>query len=181
MKLFWLALLIFYTWQQPDEKPIVSITEAGLKFTIPTKEWKPNPREVLGNIVLYNLKREPITDSLNRGIIANISILVEDIRPGTTVTAFSKMKRKEVDFGVDRIVTKDQGILAYPLSLGFEGHYVDQSKNEHKILVVHAVNGKKGIQMICDATPSVWPKVKDEFYAAVGSLTKTMKNNSRKL
>ena len=173
MKIRLTLLFCFFLETVFSQTLVQKLPEAGLQFILPDNQWSAKKREkVNGNMILYNYKREPITDSLNRGIIANISVLIEDIENPMKVSTYSIEKRKEVAFAVSKILTWKKGDLMLQQSIGYEGSYVDQNKNLHRIVVVHAVWGKKGVQFICDATDSIWPMVKAEFLNAAKSLNK---------
>jgi hypothetical protein len=174
MKILCGLLILLFCVQNDPENSTRKLPEAGLEFQLPGKEWDKEKRELVGSVVLYNFKRQPITDSLNQGIIANISILIEDAEPGLNAATYSLMKRSKVPFKIDKTFTWNSGLLNYRTSVGYLGSYSDKAGLLHRIVVVHALRGRKGIQMICDATDSVWPAVQPEFMAAVKSLAKIL-------
>lgn len=131
-------------------------------------------------MVVYSYKRKPITDSLNRGIVANVSVLIENVEKGLDVISWSSDRRKQVPFQVTKVLTKKKGNLSAYQAIGYEGSYVDSKKISHRILMVYAIQQKKGVQMICDATDSVWPMVEPEFRSAIKSLQSVPGNKNGK-
>jgi hypothetical protein len=57
---------------------------------------------------------------------------------------------------------------------------VDSKKIRHRILIVYAIHQSKGVQLICDATDSVWPQVAPEFRSGIKSLQPLPKIKSGK-
>ena len=131
-------------------------------------------------MVVYSYKRKPITDSLNRGIVANVSVLIENVEKGLNVISWSAARRQQVPFQVTKVLTKDKGNLSAYHAIGYEGSYVDSKKINHRIFIVYAIHQNKGVQMICDATESVWPMVAPEFRSAIKSLQSRPKIKSGK-
>ena len=179
MKLFGPFLLLFlYQFSVPKPIPIV-VKEAGMQFSLPDSLWEPGTRTEPGSMTLYSYKRKPITDSLNRGIVANVSILIEHVEKGLDVISWSSDRRKQVPFKVTKVLSKEKGYLSARHAIGYEGSYVDSKKINHRIFIVYAIHQNKGLQMICDATESVWTQVEPEFLSGIKSL-QAIPSKSRK-
>lgn len=181
MKLFapLLLLLFLQASLRSSSGPIV-LKEAGMQFSLPDSSWQPGKREESGSMILYSFKRKPITDSLNRGIVANVSVLIENVEKGLDVISWSTERRQQVPFTVTKVLTKEKGNLSAYQAIGYEGSYVDSKKIIHRILIVYAIHQNKGVQMICDTTDSVWPMVVPEFLTGIKSLKSVPKNKSGK-
>ena len=162
-------LLLFIQANLKSSAPNI-LKEAGMQFSLADSSWQPGTRQESGSMIVYSYKRKPITDSLNRGIVANVSVLIENIEKGLDVISWSSERRKQVPFQVTKVLTKKKGNLSAYQAIGYEGLYVDSKKISHRILMVYAIHQSKGVQMICDATDSVWPKVEPEFRSAIKSL-----------
>ena len=168
---FLVPLLLLFFIQANLKTPAPNILkEAGMQFSLPDSVWQPGNRQESGSMIVYSYKRKPITDSLNRGIVANVSVLIENVEKGLNVNSWSAARRQEVPFKVTKVLTKKKGNLSAYQAVGYEGSYVDSKKINHRILIVYAIQQNKGVQMICDATDSVWPMVEPEFRSAIKSL-----------
>jgi len=149
------------------------LPEAHLQFTLPSEEWDKDNRQLVGDVILYTYKRKPITDSLNRGIVANISVLIEGVEPGLKSADYAKSRRDQVKYKIQRKLTDRKKDFILGSAAGFEGSYKDQAGNTHHILVLYSVLEKKGVQFICDATESIWPQISPEFRKTLRSLVKS--------
>ena len=178
---FLVPLLLLFFIQANLKTPALNILkEAGMQFSLPDSVWQPGNRQESGSMIVYSYKRKPITDSLNRGIIANVSVLIETVDKGMNVNTWSSERRKQVPFKVTKVLTKEKGNLSAYQAIGYEGLYEDSKKINHRILMVYAIHQNKGVQLICDATDSVWPQVKPEFLSAIKSFQSVSGNKPRK-
>lgn len=170
MKFLVPLFLLFYIQASFKRSAPVHLKEAGMQFSLPDSVWQPGNRQESGSMIVYSFKRKAITDSLNRGIVANVSVLVENVEKELDVISWSSARRAQVPFQVTKVLTRKKGNLSAFQAIGYEGLYVDSKKISHRILIVYAIHQNKGVQMICDATESIWPIVEPEFRSAIKSL-----------
>ena len=113
-------------------------------------------------VLLY--KREPIIDTENREIIPAISIIYELLEDTTDIINYSSQYRlkysKMMNYENSFIYTGGQ--LKYKNAIGFLFNY--HEKIEHKVHWVFMLDGLSGIQILSDATKSVYPIVESDFY-----------------
>jgi hypothetical protein len=150
---------------------LVLLPEAGLQLELPSPEWAKPDQKTVGDMIIYSGKRAPITDSLNRGIVANVSILIEKVEPGLRAKAYSASRRAQVPFDIQKTLNAKTGRLKMLNAIAHFGSYKDASGLLHRICVVYAIHRGKGIQLILDGTDSVWPSLKPEFLAIAQSLS----------
>jgi hypothetical protein len=55
--------------------------------------------------------------------------------------------------------------------MGYFSTYQDSNGLEHKIIVLHLINGTSGVQIISDGTSSVYDLMKDEYKKIVASIS----------
>ena len=145
--------------------------EAKVKMDLPNDSWSLADKRS-GSMTAYIFKRQPIEDSSGRQIIPNIAVLIEDVDKKTDAITYSASKRIKTPFEVSDVFTHEKGTLMFKNAIGYKGKYVDQGGLEHTVYVVHAINEKKGLQIICDVTTNILDKVEPEFLAALKSIRK---------
>jgi hypothetical protein len=151
----------------------VVLPETGLQLTLPAPQWEKPEKKNAGTMILYSAKRVPVTDSLNRGIVAHLSILIEKVEPGLKAKPYSASRRAQVPFTLQKTWSPGKGKKSFPNCIAHLGSYKDATGLLHRICVVYAVHQGKGIQIILDGTDSVWPTLKPEFLAIAESLSRT--------
>ena len=148
---------------QQDSIPVI-IKEWKLAFVLPSEAWKlsehgEHPEK---GFSYYIYKRTPIEDKAGRRVIPNVGVIFERLPEEMDVITYSVIKRIATPFKVDSVFCWESGPISIKNAVGYIGSYEDKGI-EHTILVAHIVNDKIGIQVIMDATQSVYPKVEGEF------------------
>ena len=147
----------------------VTVPEIYWSFDLPTA-YNQVPVADLGNgVSMYRFKREPIVDASGLAVHPNIGFVIEDVPAGTDPVLFSASKRR---FKVLEVYSPTSGIFSIN-AIGYLAEYeetIDGKSYLHHIYVLHAVQGAKGIEVILDATQSVFAEVQDEFLSVLKSL-----------
>lgn len=153
------------------------INETKLAIEMPNEDWKLADTQTNGDKKVYYFKRTPITDSQNRQVIPNISIIVES-NQGMDVVTYSAMKRIEMPFEVLEVFIPANINMEYENAIGYKGVY-DDKFGAHKIYVIFLNNKKKGLRIICDVTEELFDQVEPEFLDALTSINEMKKNKKR--
>lgn len=148
------------------------LKEAKVKIDLPNDSWFLADKQENKGMTIYFFKRHPIEDDEGRKIIPNISVIIEDVDKGLDAVAYSAMKRSRVNFEVLEVFTHTNGQIEFQNAVGYKGKYVDTGGLAHTIYVVHGINGKKGLQFICDVTTNILDQVDNEFMATLKSIRK---------
>ncbi len=145
------------------------IEEAQIQLILPNDNWQLISKDDKNNLQVYYYKRNPILDSANRKVIANISVVVEDVPSDTDVVSFSVVKRGSAPFEVLDMFNYENGPLQIKNAIGWKGRYRDKV-GEHTVYVIHAINNQKGLQIICDVTSELFEMIDAEFKATLKSI-----------
>jgi hypothetical protein len=117
----------------------------------------------LGGYAVY--KREPIPDSTGLAVVANLAIIYQKVEDSTDLILYSIHMRQQVQFDVTRILGADSHAFSFANAVGYEGTYRDHDVPDivHRVLVGHMVHGRVGLQVMGDATESVFLKVEGDM------------------
>ncbi|MDP4218706.1 MAG: hypothetical protein Q8927_21125, partial [Bacteroidota bacterium] len=110
-------------------------------------------------------------DSLNRSIIPNIGVIIENVADKMDVVTYSAKKRGSASFDVTAMFIAGDGKINFVNAVGYKGTYTDAF--EHIVYVVHAINNKKGIQIILDTTTGTFDQIEPEFFEVLRSIRKS--------
>jgi len=146
------------------------IKEAKIKIDLPNDSWALANRSENKGMTIYSYKRKPVDDSEGRHIIPNMAVIIEDVDRKMDAVTYSALKRSQVHFDVSEVFTHDKGPIQFVNAIGYKGTYTDSGGLEHTVFVIHAINERKGIQFICDATTDVLEKVEGEFFLTLKSI-----------
>ena len=165
-------ILITVTAILPASDLTQDIKEAKIKIDLPNDSWALANRSENKGMIIYSYKRKPVDDSEGRHIIPNMAVIIEDVEKKVDAVKYSALKRSQVKFDVSEVFTHGKGPIKFVNAIGYKGTYTDSGGLEHTVYVIHAINERKGIQFICDATTGVLEKVEAEFLATLKSIRK---------
>jgi hypothetical protein len=148
------------------------LKEAKIKIDLPNDSWFLADKQENNGMTVYYFKRQPIEDNEERKIIPNISVIIEDVDKDLDAVTYSALKRSRVNFEVLEVFTHESGQIKFQNAIGYKGKYVDKGGLDHTIYIVHGINGKKGLQFICDVTTNILDKVENEFLVTLKSIRK---------
>ena len=172
MKLLTFILLTISTRGARKSELSHELREAKIKIDLPNESWFLADRQENRGMTIYYFKREPIEDSEGRQIIPNMSVIVEGVSKDLDAVTYSLLKRSKANFEVLEVYTPDGGQIEFKNAVGYKGKYTDQGGLDHTIYVVHGINGKKGLQFICDVTTNILDQVESEFLVTLKSIRK---------
>ncbi|MFY0673107.1 MAG: hypothetical protein JXQ87_06865 [Bacteroidia bacterium] len=158
------ALLVFSSGIQQ------SIEVANLKFEMDEEHWKLAFNNKTDNFTTVIYKRNPVLDDNGVKVIPSFSFIVEPVVLGSNVITYSAYKRSQVPFEVTKVISSESGELTLKNAVGYFGEYKDRTGNLHKVYVVHAICGDKGVQVLGDITKSVESKLDAEILKMLKSI-----------
>lgn len=170
-----LALLIsihFSASANNSHDSSVAFERAHVFLNIPEPRWAAQPPISRNGMMVYLFKREAVMDGQHRKVIPNIGVIIEDVSPGEDIVNYTIRKREGNRFEVAEVFTHREGKINFINAIGYKCTYKDKASIDHTVFVVHAINNKKGIQIILDTTTSTFPALEDEFLAILKSLRK---------
>lgn len=167
-----LLSLLHVIFAQNEKVSTILIKEAGIYIDLPNPAWKNTSRDENNGRIVYWFKREPITDGQDKQIIPNIGIIIEDIDDKTDVITYSIGKRGQTPFDVVGTFIHGDGEINFRNAVGYKGIYKDKASLSHTVFVIHAINRKKGIQIILDTTKDTFSKMEKEFLFVLRSIRK---------
>lgn len=157
----------------------VALGGAVLHFRLPSSAWSAAPLEKNAHAVALGFQRAPIEDTEGRQVIPAITIVVEKLAESPDIVAYTMAKRMAVPFHVDSLfIWENEPRLKLKNAMCYEGNisYPDSANPSdpplvHRLVILHGVEGKFGIQVIEDSTDSVYATVRPEFRALLWSLS----------
>lgn len=172
MKKIIFTLLLANTWTLgiAQDTLIQKIKEADILIKLPNNQWLLDQKIDRNGFTAYIFNRTVIIDSLGKNISPSISIVIESIDKNIDLVNFSVIKRTKRPFEVEKVFNYETGLINYKNAVGYQGNYFD-GDDKHTIYVVHAIKNGKGIQIICDATTSVFSQINDEFLLTLKSIS----------
>ncbi|MDP4149349.1 MAG: hypothetical protein Q8938_08565 [Bacteroidota bacterium] len=148
-----------------------TFAEAKITIDLPNNAWHFTGKQEKNNLVVYVFKRDEVRDSLNRSIIPNIGVIIENVADKMDVVTYSAKKRGSASFDVTAMFIAGDGKINFVNAVGYKGTYTDAF--EHIVYVVHAINNKKGIQIILDTTTGTFDQIEPEFFEVLRSIRKS--------
>lgn len=156
----------------------VTLGRAKLEYRFPGTAWTPEPPKSNNGVRAWGFSREPIDDAAGRHVIPYVAIIVEELDAPTDVVVYSLQKRLKTPFKADRVFNwQDEPRLLLKNAVAFEGNvsYPDSADPKtlllHRLVILHAVQGRYGIMVIADSTDSVYATTHDEFLELLWSLS----------
>jgi hypothetical protein len=124
-------------------------------------------------LILY--KHNGIKDDEGRNVIPNMAIIYERLPESTDAIRYSIAKRIGQTYDVKAVRSWQDGFLTHRNGVAYEATYNDPQVRGllHKVFVAHMVNEQTGVQIICDSTEGVFPKVEADTRQFVKSVTFT--------
>jgi hypothetical protein len=148
------------------------LKEAKIKVDLPNDSWYLASKQDVNEVVVYNFKRKPIEDNEGRQIIPNISVIIENVDNELDAVTYSALKRSKVNFKISEVFTHESGLIGLQNAIGYKGTYTDKGGLDHTVYIVHCINNKKGVQLICDTTTDILDKMESEFLMTLESIRK---------
>ncbi len=148
------------------------IKEASIQFELPSSVWKFNGTENNNKTTAHYYKRAPIIDSMNREVFASFAFVTEPVGRKMDLVSYSLAKRMAVPFDVIEVFTFNDkpDLLNYKYAIGYKGTYTDKIGISHTVYIVHLINNKTGVQLICDITTELLPRCENDFRTVISSL-----------
>ena len=146
-----------------------TIPEIGWSFDLPAAYLRAPVPDLGDDLSMFRFKREPIVDASGLAVHPNIGFMIENVPEGTDVVLFSTLRRR---FKVLEVYSPASGIFSVN-AIGFLAEYsetLDGETYSHRIYVLHAIQGTKGIEVVLDATDSVFSEAQGEFLAVLKSM-----------
>jgi hypothetical protein len=168
--LFILFLTNIWTFGIAQDTLTQKIKEAEISIKLPNNQWLLDEKIEKTGLVVYIFNRIAIIDSLGKNISPSISIVIESIDKNMDLVNFSILKRTKRPFEVEKVFNYETGLMNFKNAICYQGNYFDD-ESKHTIYVVHAIKNGKGIQIIFDATTSIFSKINDEFLVTLKSFS----------
>lgn len=145
----------------------------GASFQLPSSQWifigeRDNDKAATS---VFTYFREGLTDSSHEPIYPNLNFIFEKVPKNMDVASYSAQSLKRVPIQIKSRFTAADGLISLKNALGYIGTYVDPEQKEHTVVLVHAVSGGKGMQVVMDVTTELSSRVTNEFYSVLHSLT----------
>jgi hypothetical protein len=172
VKLLYITIIAFVALGFQAKDLTQDLKEAKIKFDLVGRIWYlADKRKHNESTVLY-YKRMPFDDKAKLRVIPGITIVIDVLKTEINAEEYSKSLRTNSNVEVTEEFDSKSGKFEFEDAVGYKGTYVDQFKNEHTVLVVHGVNGKKGFQFICDVFSSHFDNVESEFLKTIKTIRK---------
>ncbi len=140
-----LFLFIFNTNAQTKIK-----LPEGLCFNLP-KDWKNDEIKTIGKSKAYTYSQKEFKIE-DKTIVPRILIVIESLDSAVNLAQYTIQKRIDFSFSTDEVYFESD--VNYPLkidnTIAYKAYYTDKSMITHRLLIIHSVQNKMGIQFIID-------------------------------
>lgn len=149
----------------------IEFSEWGASIQLPSNKWSPIGEffNQQANKSIFSYRREKLMDKSGLAVMANISFIFEKV-PHIDVYTYSAQLQLQVPIDIKTKFTSTSGLMSLKNAVGYIGTSVDQDGIEHTIILIHALNSGKGMQVIMDITSELYPQIQGEFKKALKSL-----------
>lgn len=155
-----------------QEAVYISAFQTNVYFDVPdTTRWSVERDELDTTIQKRFLMftHTPIKDKKGRMVSPVIAIIIEPVPDPSDLVMYSVAKRSAVPYKVTKVFTSETHTFSYKNSVGYEATYTSEGV-PHSIYVGHMIYKNLGIEIICDSTKELLPKVKEDFLAFLRSV-----------
>jgi hypothetical protein len=126
------------------------------------------------NIQVYNFERDPITSDSGGVFIATQSCLVEKILPTSiknySLASLTSFKTKK-DFKIVKVITRSDGLLQLPYSIGYWAFYLDENDVKHRLIIINGIHpASRGLQFFIDCPEPIFLQLEKEITAEIRTL-----------
>jgi len=166
-----LFILCGFTYESKE----VVIKEAKLKFSLPNDNWSEHHVGHKKDVVYYHYHRKGVIDHKDgHTIVPEVMIVVEPVTGSTDLTYYSITKQKPYQslkkFKVEKVFTRDDGMLKLDYAVGNKASYVDEKNMKHTFYFIHAIKDRKGIQVILSIPSDFFETYEEELTSVIRSL-----------
>lgn len=155
-----------------QETVFISAFNTNVYFDVPdTTKWSA-VRDEFDSVIqkrFLMFTHNPIKDKKGRMVSPVMAIIVERVPDSSDLVMYTVEKRSSVPYKVTKVLTSASNIFSYRNTVGYEATYVSE-KVPHSIYVAHMIFQNLGIEIICDSTTELLPKVKADFLAFLQSV-----------
>lgn len=174
-KLLLIFSLVFMLFGFTFETKEVVIKEAKMKFLLPNDNWSQHHVGNKNGVYYYHYQRKGVIDHKDgHKIIPEIMVMVEGVTGNMDLTFFSINKQKPYQslkkYKVEKVFTKDDGMLNLDYAVGNKASYFDDKNVKHTFYFIHAIKDKKGIQVILTIPADFFETYEEEFTSVIRSL-----------
>lgn len=99
-----------------------------------------------------------------------MAMIIEPVQDSADLIMYSVQKRTAVAYKVTKVLPSTSPMFSYRNTVGYEATYTSE-KVPHSIYVAHMIFRNIGIEIICDSTTELIPKVKTDFQSFLQSIT----------
>lgn len=166
------TLVLGFAAVRAQEAVYITAFESNVYFDVPdTTRWEV-VRDELDTIKqkrILMFKHSPIKDSKGRMVSPVIAMNIDSLPDSTDLVMYSVNKRFAVQYTVTKVLVPSPEQFSYENAFGYLGTYTSY-KVKHSIIVAHMIYKNLGVEIICDATTELMPKVRKDCNAFVKSI-----------
>ncbi len=140
-----------------------SLEDINLRFELRLVLWsKAAVKKTKSETKIYTYTRK-LTQGTKKPSSATFSILVEKVKPSTSIKDYSLKNmsffKQQKDFKLKKAFTDSDGRFSLPYTIGYEAEYVDEKGVKHHLYILHTIEFNHAAQLLLD-----FPFELQEFY-----------------
>jgi hypothetical protein len=151
-----------------------SLVGINLRFDLPSDTWsKPELTKTKSQSQIYTYTRKLSAGNKKSGK-ATLSILVEKVKPSTSIKEYSMKNMAFFDrqngFRITKAFTSSDGRFDLPYTIGYEAEYLDANGVKHHLYIIHTIEFNHAAQWLMDFPDAVHELYEEEQTRIIKSL-----------
>lgn len=138
--------------QAQDTTRTEALEDIHLKFELPVSWSKAQIKQTKSESAIYTYTRK--LGEKKKASQATLSILVEHIKPSTTIREYStkglQFFQKQNGFKLKKTFIDTDGRFTLPYTVGYEAEYLDAQGQKHHLYILHTIEFNHGAQILID-------------------------------
>lgn len=149
-----------------------TLEDIHIKFELPESVWsEAQVKHTKSESVIYTYTRQ--LGKEKKAPQASLSVLVEHIRPSTSISAYSmqglKFFQQQNGFRILKTLTDRDGKFTLPYTVGYDAQYRDASGALRRLFILHTIEFNHGAQVLIDFPEEVFEAYEEERDALLHS------------
>lgn len=149
-----------------------SLGDINLKFELPIADWsEAQLKRTKSESTIYTYIRKL---KEKKGAQATLSILVEHIKPTTSITEYSNKGlsffQKQNGFKIKKTFIESDGRFSLPYTIGYEAEYTDVKGGKHHLYILYTIEFNHGAQLLIDFPYEYYSAYEEEQNSILHSL-----------
>lgn len=167
-----LLILLFYGAKAQDSLRTEVLQDISIRFELPMNWTQASIQKTKSQSTIYTYTRK--LAGQEKSSKATLSILVEHIKPSTSIRDYSlaglKFFKQQKGFRINKTLVDSDGRFSLPYTVAYEAEYFDGENQKHHLFILHTIEFNHGAQLMIDFPSKEYGIYEEELNAIVKSL-----------